>query len=829
MRMRLESILQDLRLAIRGLRHNPGFALMAIVPLAFGLAANTAIFSFVNAILLKQLPVPDPHLLVTIADYKDGKRVNTSFSYPFVRGLDTRQGPFENVLGRFPVRVNLTAAGVAEPIRGEVVTGGYFQTLQVQPARGRLLTEDDVETAAANPVCVISNSMWQERLAGDPQIVGRKLMLNNRPYTVLGVTQPGFYGSELQTRVDIQLPISRMGDFMGDFFASGPGVVMWKSPNFIWLQALARLKPNITAQQAQAMFQPLAREIKKQFADPHAPSSFSDQSTTMRLDDASQGFNSARYSFAQPLAVLMGIAGLILLIACANLAGLLLARASSRAREFAIRLSLGARRLRLIRQLMIESLFIAAGAGLLGVVFSFWIIRTLLAFLNSGQAQGKVLHVTPDPLVVAFSVALPVITAILFGLAPAWHSTRTALSPAAREGFLGGTAARERVAPRRLVITFQIALSCILLFAAGLLTRTLSRLQSIDLGFRPANIVALSADPRMSGYSKEKADLLSDRILERLRTQPGILAASLAVITPLEGGMISLSFEVPGHTPQSSDEQTKFDMISPGYFATLHQPLLLGRDFSARDEKNAPDVAIVNELFAAQYMPGQDPVGRRLQIGGGDVQIVGLVQTARYQTLREKPVPIVYLPLRQTQASGWTLLVRNALPATTAIATIERTIRAIDPKLPIYNVRTLQAQIDQGISSERALSFLSALFSGLATLLCGLGLYGIISYAVSRRTREIGVRFAIGAQRSDVVRLFLREATVLVAAGIVIGVPAALACTRVLKTLLYGLEPSDAPTLAVSTGVLAIACLLATMLPVRRAASIEPLEALRYE
>lgn len=824
-----ESLLQDLQVAVRGLRKSPAFTLVAVCSLALGIGANTAIFSFVDAILLKRLPVPDPDRLVTLGEFEQNKQLNTVFSYPFIHELDARNKMFDGVFGRFPVRVNLTSSGVAEPLNGEVVTGAYFKTLGVKPALGRLINEDDIYSATGNPVCVVSYSMWQERFAGDPRIVGRKLLLNARPYTVIGVTQRGFYGAQLQSKIDMQLPVSRMGDFMGGFFAQGPGGIMWKSAGFVWLGPLARLKPGVTLAEAQAMLQPLAREIQLQIADPAYRERMAGEKRTYRVLDGSQGVsNYARFQYAKPLTVLMGVVGVVLLIACANLANLLLARSNAREKEFAIRLSLGASRVRLIRQLMVESFAIAACGGVLGLVLSFWIVRTLLAYLNSGKPAGAVLHAAPDPLVLSFCLVLTLLTAILFGLAPAWQSIRPDVLPELRDAPARGIA-RDRTALRKSLIVFQIALSLVMLFAAGLLTRTLSRLQAIDLGFKPAHVIALSVDPAMTGYSPADTNRIFDEILGRLRAQPGIAAASLATVSPLEGSMIALNIEVPGHTNRKSDAQTDFNMISPGYFATLNQPLLLGRDFSDRDLKNAQHVAIVNELFVAQYMPGLNPIGRHFKVGGGDVEIVGVAGNARYQTLREAPPPLVYLPAKQTQSSGYTLLVQTPGNPRTAIAAIEHTIRAIDSKLPVYNVRTLEAQIDQGVSSERVLSFLSALFSALATLLCAIGLYGIIAYGVSRRTREIGVRFAVGAQKSDVARLFLGESILVIAIGILIGIPAALASARLLTTLLYGLQPNDTSTLAITAVILLIAGLMATMLPVRRAARIEPLEALRYE
>jgi predicted permease len=382
---------------------------------------------------------------------------------------------------------------------------------------------------------------------------------------------------------------------------------------------------------------------------------------------------------------------------------------------------------------------------------------------------------------------------------------------------------------RRLLIVFQIALSLMILFAAGLLTRTLSGLKTIDLGFNPARVITLKIDPAMNGYPPDETDRVFDEVLSRLRRQPGTEAASLAVVTPLEGSMISLALSIPGRSKKSSDVQTNFNMISADYFKTLNQPLLAGRDFSDLDVRKAPNVAIVNQMFAAQYMAGQNPIGRHFRVGDADTEIVGLVKNSRYQTLREETWPLVYLPAKQTQSSGYTLLIRSRLETRVAVAGIQRAIRSIDAKLPIYQIRELQDEIDQGISSERVLSFLSTLFGALATLLSTMGIYGLIAYAVARRTREIGLRFAIGAQKLDVAKLFLRESLLLVAAGILAGIPLAVAATRVLNSLLYGVAAGDPAILTFAVLIFLLAALLATLLPVLRAARIDPIRALRYE
>jgi len=801
-----EALGQDLRYAWRSLRGSPLFALIAIASLGLGIGANTAIFSFVDALLLKRLPVPEPTRLVQVNEYEHGNLANTAYSLPFIDYLD-KHSLFDGALGRYPVRVNLTTKELAEPLSGEVVSGGYFRTLRVNPALGRLLTDQDV--SGSSPVCVISYATWQRRMGSDPGIIGKRVLLNQHPYTVVGVSEKSFFGPQLQSRVDIQIPVSRMGDFMGGF-STGAGGEMWKSDTFRWLQPLARLKPGVNAAQAQTMVR---------------DSSEHDQQATFRLEDGSQG---TQYDpgYVKPIAVLMGIVALVLLIACANLANLLMARAQARSREFAVRLSLGAPRWRVVRQLMVESAAIACCGGALGLWLAFWIVQTLLAYLNAGQSGGSVLHVGLNAVVIGFAILLSLGTALLFGLLPAWQSARPDVVVELKGARQHNPAA---MGIRRTLIVVQIALSLMILFAAGLLTRTLSSLRAIDLGFDPARVIALKVDPVMNGHTPEEADRIFDRILSRLRAQLGITAASLTVVTPLEGGMIALDVNVPGHSKNPADLQTNFNMISPGYFSTLNQPLLAGRDFNDRDVKKAPGVAIVNQMFVKQFMPGQNPIGRHARLGLDDAEIVGLTGNAGYQSLRESRWPLVYLPVKQTMNSGYTLMVRTGLDPHAALPEIERGIRSVDSTLPIYDVRLLQDSIDQGISIERVLSLLSTLFSVLATLLCAMGIYGLIAYAVTRRTREIGVRFAIGAQKMDVARLFLRESMTLVAAGVLIGIPLALASTRLLESLLFGVTAGDPWTLGFSIAIFMFAGLLATLLPVMKAARIEPLQALRYE
>ncbi len=516
-----------------------------------------------------------------------------------------------------------------------------------------------------------------------------------------------------------------------------------------------------------------------------------------------------RSSFGRPVLVLMAVVALVLLVACANLANLLLARAQTRAKEFAVRMSIGASRARLIRQLLIESLVIAVCGGATGAIVSFWITRTLVAFLNAGRSTVSALQVTPDVNVFAFLIALSFATAILFGLVPAWQASRPHLLPGLKQE-LAGSGRLSRVLLRRTLVVMQIALSLVVVFAAGLLTRTLRTLETIDLGFKPDQVIALNVDPAANGHSSAEISRILDEILSRARALPGVRAASLAASTPNGSMAISTSIDVPGYTPKrAGDDVVDFNFISPDYFKTIGQRFLRGRDFSERDDKNGPLVAIVNEKFVRHYLSGQDPIGRKFHQGGDEIEITGIVEDARDRGIRNGPEDAVYIPEKQGQTSGLTLLVRTAKDPKGIIPSLRAIVRSIDRGMPVYSVHTLDTEVEAGLSSERILGYLSALFAALTALLAGIGLYGVLAYSVLQRTREIGIRFAVGAQRRDVAGLFARESLVLVVAGLVIGGPIALGSVHALRSLLFGVSATDLPTLFLSMFVLAIAAFLA--------------------
>jgi predicted permease len=784
----LEWIWQDARLAGRGLRRSPVFTAVAIASLALGIGANTAIFSFVNAILLKKLPVPEPERLVTISVMEQGRRGGAVWRLQDIDSVAKRATTLAGVFGWTSRPMSFAAGDTARWINGEIATGEYFRTLEVQPAAGRLFDDDNVRNAAGSPVCVLSYGFWQSQFAGESGVVGRSVLLNGHSYRVLGVTARGFYGATLEQRFDVVVPATRVADFMPAFGGDWMNRVSWLAP-------MARLKPGVGREQA-------AKQIERLWPDW--------RKSELVLEDGSQGFSRMRSEFGEPVLALMAVSALVLLVACANLANLLLARAQARAKEFTIRLAIGASRGRLIRQLLVESLVLAVGGGAVGIALAVWISRTLIASLNAARPGPYLLHLGPDFGVLEFSVVLSLATAILFGWAPAWQATR--VSPARRAFVRGG------------LVVFQIALSLVIVFAAGLLTRTLRSLATVDLGYQPDRVIALSVDPAVAGYSAAQGSSILDQLLSRARELPGVKAASLG---PNFDVAISMSFDLPGYT--AKDNVALFSFISPDYFATLGQPLLRGRDFDARDNAKSLHVAIVNEKFARHYLNGRNPLGIKITPGGGvPLEIVGVVADKRDE-LRTGAWETIFLPEKQSQTSGLVVLVRTVGDPQRVIPALLGVVRRIDWRMPVYSVHTLDVQVAGSLSSEKILGLLSSLFAALATLLAGIGLYGVMAYAVTRRRREIGIRLAVGAQRGDVAGLFARESLGIVLAGLAIGAPVALVAARALRGLLFGVTAADPGTLAASIAMLALAAVLATSMPLVRAARTDPMAALRHD
>lgn len=807
---------QDGRYALRGLRRSPVFAWIAVASLALGIGANTAIFSFVDAVLLQRLAVTEPDRLVTFARTHRGERSGVVWTSRTVDALAERTAAFAGVFGWFSRPINLSAGGDGGGwVNGELVTGGYYRTLGASPVVGRLLDDDDVRNAGADPVCVLGFGLWQRAFGGDPRVVGRTVFLNGRGYRVVGVTERGFHGAELHRRFDVAVPATRAGDFLPAFRGDAGAL---RLGSLSWLVPMARLQGGVTRAEAERQ-----ARLALQAIDP-------DRQGELWLDDGMQGFNTVRPAFGAPVLVAMGLAALVLLVACANLANLLLVRAQARSGELGVRLCLGASRARLVRQLLVEASVLAAAGGLAGVALSYWIRGALVGILNAGRTAVSAVQVPVDADVLVFSVLATAATAILYGVVPAWRATRPDLvSGVERAPVAAGSDGRGLVS--RALVVVQIAVCLAVVFAAGLLTQTLRTLATVDLGFEPDRVIALRVDPAASGRSGAAVSAVFDEMLVRARELPGVAAASLAASPPYGAMSVTMGVDVPGHVPAPGrgDTVVGFSFVSPRHFETLGQDLIRGRDFDERDERGRPLAAIVNETFVEHYFDGRDPLGRRLRQGAEELEIVGVVADARDRGVRSGPADTVYVHRKQGPPSGMTLLVRAGDDPARIVPALLALAGSIDPRVPVTSVHTLNVDVEAGISSERMLGYLSVLFAGLTLLLAGIGLYGVLASNVARRTREIGLRLALGAQPRDVVVLLGRESAALLFLGVAAGGFLAFACARVLRGVLFGVAATDPATLVASILLLGAVALLAGAAPLRRAARVDPMVALRSE
>ena len=811
-----DEIGQDVRYAIRGLRRSPLFAWIAIASLTLGIGANTAIFSFVDAILIQRLPVPEADRLVAFAQTHRGERTDVVWPLSTIDALAEGTPTFSGVFGWFARPINLSTGGDGRWINGELVTGRYYRTLGVRPAIGRLLNDEDVRNAIANPVCVLSHGIWRRAFGGDPGVVGRTVLLNGQGYRVVGVTSRGFHGAELHRRFDVAVPATRLGDFMPAF---GGASGMERMNTVSWLVPMGRLGDGVTRTEAQQQARLALREI-----DPARQSQ-------VWLENGAQGFNTVRREFGQPVLVLMAVAGLVLLVACANLANLLLARAQARSGELGIRQSLGASRARLARQLLVETAVLAIAGGLGGFALSFWIGDTLMGVLNTGRSAASTVQVTADDRVLAFSALLTCATAIVCGVAPAWQATRPELFALLKRELAATGSTSRMVLPRTLVVV-QVAVCLVMVFGAGLLTQTLRTLATVDLGFEADKVIALQVDPSASGHSGVRVSEIFDEMLARARALPGVTAASLASSPPYGAMSVTMRIEVPGYVAASGrgDTVVGFNFVSSRYFETLGQSVIRGRDFDERDSRGRPMVAVVNETFVEHYFDGGNPLGRRFRQGREELEIVGVVSDSRDQSIRSGPADTVYIHEAQGPQSGMTLLARAGDDPERVVPSLLAVIRSIDRRIPVATAHTLDVDVVSGISSERMLGYLSVLFAALTLVgLAGIGLYGVLASAVVRRTREIGLRLALGAGRGSVVLLLGREGAVLLIVGVAAGGFLALAGGRVLQGVLFGVAATDPQTMAGSILVLTVVAVLATAIPLRRAVRVDPIIALRSE
>ena len=846
----IETLISDLRYSLRTLAKNPAFTTVTVLTLALGIGVNTAIFSLINVVMLKSLPVRQPEQLVlfqwAVKGFpvmiptlrgswnmdNSGRTVSTSFTYLAFEEARANNQVLAGICAFADAgRLNLVDGGQPGLAVADLVSGEYFSTLGVQPILGRPLTLQDDRTEAPRAL-VISHGYWMRRFGGDVAAVGRNVTLNDVPFTIVGVAPAEFFGVQPGRAVDLWLPLHSEKQVLPD---SDWGRTSW------YLLVMGRLKPGISQSEALANLQVIfrqsvlegARALPKDAEIPY-----------LELPPGSKGLDFLRSEFSHPLFILMTVVGLVLLIACANVANLLLERATSRRREIAVRLALGAGRGRLIKQLLTESAVLTIAGGVTGLVLAYWASNLLVVMMSSGR-DPIALHVRPDAYVLAFTASLSVLTAILVGLAPALQGTRLDLAPALKAGRSGATSAPRRFVGLRLslakgLVVTQVAVSLVLLVGAGLFVRTLVKLENENIGFNRSNLVLFGIDPTQQGYKGERLARFYEELQGRLKAVPGVRSVSLSMHPLLKGEVSIWGLKLDGYTPpprpggvKDNSIDVHVNKVGPDFFSTMGIPVLLGRAIGAEDSATSPMVALVNQAFVGKYLDGQSPVGHRAGWDGerDKMEIVGVVKDTRYGQLRRDPPPTVYVPYTQypNYLGAMHFEVRTAGDPRNWLASIVDVVRGLDKQVPVFDAKTQTEEIDEAVFRERIFAQLTSLFGVLAALLACLGLYGLMSYSVAGRRNEIGIRMALGARRAGILRWVLVEALGLVLLGLALGVPVALGATRLISSQLYGLRPNDALTLVLATLLLAAVALLAGYIPARRATKVDPVVALRYE
>jgi len=849
------ALAQDIRYGIRMLLKNPGFTAIAVLTLALGIGANTAIFSVLDSVLLRKLPVVHSEQLAILTEpdshgqsfgSESGDR--SLLAYSEFEYLRDHNEVFSSVFAAdssLPeVRVTIGSSSGApsqeESLRVRLVSGDYFSTLGVTPAAGRMLTSEVDKARGGSPFAVASYSFWQRRFNLDPSIIGKTIQVNQTSFEIIGVTQPGFFGETVGEAPDVWVPMMMQDAiYMGrDLLSPGKGEV----DQHMWLQSIGRLKPGVSPEQAKASinvtFQRMIESVLGSTLTPEERKGFLDQ--RINLQTGARGSSTLHEAYGAPLKVLMGLVGFVLLIACANVANLLLARGTARQKEFAVRLAMGAGRGRLIRQLLSESLLLALAGAAAGVLLAQWADTLLLQMVSRGSSGPEAVQVNlrPDARMLAFTLGVAVLSAILFGLVPALRATRLDLSPILKStagGTTGENASRRLPATKVLVIA-QVAISLILLVAAGLFVHSLSKLSEVNLGYKPENLLLFQVDGAAGGYKGAANLRFQQELLDKFSAIPGVRAATLS-----SNGLFSHSesgdpISVEGYTPKSDEKpNSRMDHVGPGYFSTVGIPVLIGREIAPQDSGNGPRVAVINKTFAEHFFGATNPIGKKVQdVYPGnpqEMEIVGVVADAKYNSLREKTPTRIYAPYFNPmwEHSYAIYEIRTVANPASVSAALRNVVQETNSSLSPIRINTMQVLVGDSLHTDQFIAKLAGVFGLLAMLLASIGLYGIMAYTVARRTRDIGIRMALGAQRGSVLWLILRETLLVVLIGVAVGLPLALGGTHLIKSMLFGLGIVDPLAMIVPAITLAAVAALAGLLPARRAMRVDPIIALRYE
>jgi predicted permease len=828
----------DLRFALRTLARSPAFTAIAALSIALGIGANTAIFSLLDQVLLRQLPVIDPSsiVLVRIPEYLPGAAMSDSsasvFSYPMYKDLrDRGVDAFSDLIARASFSVSFQHTGATERARAEVVSGNFFEALGVKPLLGRTLSPDDDRTPEAHPVIVLSHSFWTRQFGASPSVLNQTVRVNGNPMTIVGVTSPRFVGM-----VTSQLP-----DFFVPVMMKKQITPTWDKlfeRDTAWLTLFARLKPGMPIQRAEAAITPVFRSVVDEYLRsinlPGGRNRDRLLSLNVQLLPAATGLSNMRERWRTPLVALAAMVGLVLLIACVNVANLMITRAAARSKEIAIRASLGAGRAAIMRQLLIEATVLSLAGGALGMIIAYWAVEALLRLMPFGTGPS-VLAFYVDERLLAFTFLLVLITAIMFGLAPAWQASRADLASVlkAQAGAIASGSAHARM--RRAMVAAQVALALVLLTGAGLFARSLYNLLALEPGFQAENLLTFSIDPRLSGYDHNRALQFYRELQTRLSAIHGVTGVAAAFPGPFSNSGRSGNVTVEGYrAAEGEDTNASHRSISAGYFSAMRIPLVSGREFTERDIQGAPKVAIVNEQFVRHFLKKENPLGRHLAFGAGDVkldiEIVGVVRGYKHSGLRDEVTRALFLPyLQESNIAGMNIYVRAARDENALSGQARTAVASIDPSIPMYNVSSMRVEIEKSIYTERLLAAVSMTFGLLATILASVGVYGVIAYNVARRTSEIGLRVALGAERGHVLRMVLGEVLFLAMFGVIAGIAVAFAAGRMIETQLFGIKAADPMVFSAAALAIAVAAALAAWIPARRAAGIDPIQALRYE